>query len=457
MRGRFSRDYTSFFARKWRPKEPQLNWIYVIRDPNEGLHEWREYLLAHYRAAAEASGSTDPVEIHEYMLERAVDVPTCMAVLLDLRLLEILFMIRDSEKAGTHGDVPLFLTCMRFSLPLFAVTHATNYCHMVCDFLEWFRLASDAEKILFENFFYTKLSNNGKPIWADRGVEWTVRHIRMFMGHRVRPKNHDMAVERVVCELPFRICAKKDLRYLLDIEKHESYTTSDWNEQKFYIGDAFLETRLALEETNFWGPGQLQGDLECGAGDNIVLADGDGKEHLMSSSLLGGFDMGIIRIQAYYDEHHGHNRFPTTRSEANVSLKLLPTTHELREKDLEKTRICRLSVLESELLPLKREFPRSLIVEELDYYRDFCFPEIPSYTQNGSRSILVAALCEHRKRYFERYPDIYENTRTSLDELDRSEAATTRVSRTEQIKSTIYSLDEGVVQTFRNGGVNPNI
>jgi len=42
MRGRFSRGYTSFFARKWRPKEPQLNWIYVIRDPNEGLREWRQ-------------------------------------------------------------------------------------------------------------------------------------------------------------------------------------------------------------------------------------------------------------------------------------------------------------------------------------------------------------------------------------------------------------------------------
>ena len=106
-------------------------------------------MLAHYRAAAEASELTDPVKIHEYMLKRVTDVPMCMAVLLDLRLLEIVFMIRDSKKAGTHGDVPLFLTCMRFSLPLFAVTHATNYCHLVCDFLEWFRLASEAEKILF--------------------------------------------------------------------------------------------------------------------------------------------------------------------------------------------------------------------------------------------------------------------------------------------------------------------
>ena len=235
MRGRFSRSYTSFFARRWRPKEPQLDWIYVIRDPNEALHEWREYLLAHYRAAAEESGTTDPVQIHEYMLKRSVEIPICMAVLLDLRLLEILFMIRDSEKAGTHGDLQMFLSCLRLSLPLFAVAHATNYIHLVCELLEWFQLASDAERILFENFFFTKISNNGKPIWVDRGVEWTVRHIRAFLGHRVRSKNHDEYVNRVVGEIPFRVRATRDLRYLLESEKHKGYTSCDWRTNRNFV------------------------------------------------------------------------------------------------------------------------------------------------------------------------------------------------------------------------------
>ena len=457
MRGRFSRSYTAFFARKWRPKEPQLDWIYIIRDPNEALHEWREYMLAHYRTAAKKSGTTDPVRIHKYMLDRAIEVPTCMAVLLDLRLLEILFMIRDSEKAGTHGDVPLFLSCMRFSLPLFAVTHATNYCHLVSGFLEWFHLSSEAERILFENFFYTKLSNSGKPIWADRGVEWTVRHIRMFMGHRIRPKNHNESVERVVGEIPFRIRAKRDLWYLLASERHKGYTTSDWNDQQFQIGEAFMETRIALEETNFWGTGPLCGDLECASTDSIVLdkAIGDGKEHRMSASLLNAYDMGITRTKAYFVEHHIRNRCQKSRSEGNVSLKLLPTTHERRENDLKKTRLCRVSVKESDLGPLIREFSRALIVEELNYYRDFCFPDIPQYKKTNKRPVLVAALCQYRKSYFRMYPEIYENTIASLDELDRSEAVTTPASRMEQIRSPIYSLDEDVVNTFNDRVVNP--
>ena len=182
----------------------------------------------------------------------------------------------------------------------------------------------------------------------------------MIMGHRVHPKNHNEVVERIVSDLPFRIRAKKDLRYLLETEKHESYTTLDWNEQQFSLGKPFMVTRIALEETNFWGPGPLQGDLECKAVDTIVLADSDGTEHRMSASLLGGFDMGITRMNSYYVEHHIRSRFPKTRSEGNVSLKILPTTHECREKYLEKTRVCQLSVLRSELEPLKRDFPRAV-------------------------------------------------------------------------------------------------
>ena len=113
-------------------------------------------MLALYRAAAEASKSTNLVTIHDCMIKRAVEVPACIVILLDLRLLEILFMIRDSEKAGTHGDISLFLTCIQFSRPLYAVTYATNYSHFVCDFLELHKTASDADSILFKNFFYTK-------------------------------------------------------------------------------------------------------------------------------------------------------------------------------------------------------------------------------------------------------------------------------------------------------------
>ena len=114
-----------------------------------------QYLLAHYQVAhdnlcSKQYGDPTAVDIHEYMLKRAVEILTCMAVLLDLRLVELSVMIRDSENSGPSGDIELFLTTMRFSLVLFTVTHAINYAHIVCDFLEWWELSSNADKVFFQ-------------------------------------------------------------------------------------------------------------------------------------------------------------------------------------------------------------------------------------------------------------------------------------------------------------------
>eukprot|EP00536_Pseudo-nitzschia_multiseries_P009181 jgi/Psemu1/22556/gm1.22556_g len=441
MRGKLTRYFTSYFARRWRPKEPALNWICMIWDPDDALHKWREYLLMHYKATSESCGSTNEVDMHIYQIKRCIKVPTCQAVLFDLRLLEIVFMIRDAEKVGKHGNLPLFLATLRLSLPLFAITHATSYCHLVCDFLEWHKLASDAERILFENFFYTKLSNNGKPIWADRGVEWTFRHARQFVGHRVRPHNHDKVVEQTISDIPFRNRAKRDLRFWLGYKDQKNCTTGDWNNQTVEIGKAGLHTRVALDETNFWGPGPLQGDLECCNSNSFVQADGDGKEHKASCSLFDGYNLGIERIKSYYVEHHIRNRYMKKRSEENVCLKLLPTTHDCRERDLGKLRALRYSCKPEDILPLLSEFPRNKILDELDHYCDYCFPELPNSTAL-KRQQLVEVLCQYRKQFFKEFPEVYESTKSAVEELDQSDAATTSEDRANQIRSLIYILDE---------------
>ena len=454
MRGRLCRDLTSFFASKWRTTEKGLEWIYLIRDPTDALEEWREYLVAHYAAASESALSKDPREIHLYMLKRSIEKPMCQGILFDLRLLEIVFMIRDSEKAGTSGDVPLFLSCLRFSLPLFAITHAVNYCHLVCDFLEWYKLASDAEKILFQNFFYTKLSVGGKPIWADRGVEWTVGYIREFMGHRIKNhKNHDRVVDRTVADLPLRMRAKEDLRYILNFSSHDGYKAVDWNEQEFQIGPPLLTTRVALSDTNFWGPGEFLNELETLDRDCIIIPgiDGKTKQYEMSSSILGGYqELGISRIREYYVKHHYENRYKKTRSEKSafgVCLKVLPTTHGRREKDIENTKLIRYSCDISAIHKLKKEFPMSEIMEEIDYYRQY-IPNMPHAKSilNLKRRGLVECLCKYRRIYFDAFPAEERSTIESVTELERSEIATTEASRRNQIvTSPLYYLDDGIL------------
>eukprot|EP00536_Pseudo-nitzschia_multiseries_P000949 jgi/Psemu1/2153/gm1.2153_g len=393
MRGKLTRDFTSYFARRRRPKEPALNWIYMIQDPDDALDEWQEYLLMHYKAASESCGSTNEVDMHIYQIKGCIKVPTCQAVLFDLRLLEIVFMIRDAKK--------------------------------------WHKLASDAKRILFENFFYTKLSNNGKPIWADCGVEWTVRHGRQFMGHHVCPHNHDKVVEQTISDIPFCNRAKRDLGFLLGYKDQKDYTTGDWNDQTVEIGKAGLHTQVALDETNFWGPGPLQGDLECCNSNSFVQADGDGKEHKASCSSFDSYNLGIERIKSYYVEHHIRNRYVKKRSEDN----------DHRERDLGKLRVLRYSCKPEDILPLLREFPRKKILDKLDYYRDYCFLELPNSTAL-KRQQLFEVLCQYHKQFFKEFPEVYESTKSAVEELDQSDAATTSKDRANQIWSFIYILDE---------------
>ena len=456
MRGRLSRDITSFFARKWRPEDPSFNWIYIIRDPNDGLNEWRQYSLAHYKAACDCAHSSNPAEINDYMIQRAIEKPVCMALLFDLRLLEFIYMTRDAEKAGTLGSVPLFLCCLRFALPLFAMTHATTYCHLVCDFLEWYALASQADKILFENFFYVNISPHGKSIWVDRGVEWTVRHIRMFMGHRVRPISHDRKVEQTVAELPFHMKMKKELRHLLGKgENYEFYTSKDWNEQTFELGDAFLYTRIALHETNIWGTGNFTGELAPQQDTNpnvyaLLLSKFNEQEDNMSSSFLEGYRIGVDRIIEYFICFHIDERFPLSRGGLDELLRQLPTTHQLQQRGLEITRICRCLTNPDDFKGLSRFFSRDKMFKELNTLRDFFYPDIPRYEANTKRETLAVAFCMWRKLYFESYPEYYLEALESVEELAASEAYTTYDLRSEQIKAKIYSLDQDVVHAYRD-------
>eukprot|EP00536_Pseudo-nitzschia_multiseries_P010372 jgi/Psemu1/25716/gm1.25716_g len=231
------------------------------------------------------------------------------------------------------------------------------------------------------------------PIWADCGVEWTVRH--------------------------------RDLCFLLGYKDQKDYTTGDWNNQTVEIRKAGLHTRVALDETNFWGPGPLQGDLEYCNSNSFVQADGDGKEHKASGSLFDGYNLGIERIKSYYVEHHIQNRYIKKR-----------------KRDLGKLHALRYSCTPEDILPLSREFPRNKILDELDYYRDYCFfLELPNSTAL-KRQQLIEILCQYCKQFFKEFPEAYKSTKSAVEELDQSDATTTSEDQANQIWSLIYILDE---------------
>lgn len=465
MSNRLSRDFLSFFVSDWRPTEPRLNWLLCVSDPTDYVLEMPQFIVGHYRAAADGlqkkrddENDDRPItaaDVHEHMLERALEYPVCMAVLLTLRFIEIAFMVRDSEKSGEHGDVDLFLATMRLSLPIFAASHATYYMHICCDFLEWWEMASEAEKVFFRKYLFTQKSPLGKPVWADRAVEWTMRHVRMFLGRYARP-NQNQRIDRVVAEIPFRMAARRDLRAITWRENNlDMYSSVAFNLQSVKLSKVYIKTYLKARRTNLWGAGGLDGEL---FGENDDEDDSEtrfgfpiaGEDDLqpMSSSYLPAYETGENRVRDYYKKWHIQNRHPEKRQGLNRTLKLIPSQSSVRQADIKKMKVVKLSTDPAELKDLKNEYPKKDIIRDLDHLRETHYPQIPLVSDRNKRESLLGHLCTWRERYFREFPRVFEQHLERAEAVEWNDNRTDYDTRSEELKHFIYSLEEDTVNRF---------
>jgi len=131
-----------------------------------------------------------------------------MSVVMELRFAKVTLIMQDSEKSGPHRDVDLAVTGLGFSMVIFSLTYAVKYVKIGAEFLHWWATASDAEKGIFQNFIFTKISPNGHPIWAERCAESTMRHLHIFLGKH-RQQRQEMKVQKVVNNIPSLIQAQQ--------------------------------------------------------------------------------------------------------------------------------------------------------------------------------------------------------------------------------------------------------
>ena len=153
-------------------------------------------------------------------------------------------------------------------------------------------------------------------------------------------------------------------------------------------------------ESNLWGDGELDGEMELLNDNEEFNFIVDGEKTKMSSLFLEAFDIGERRALDYFIEWHIKNRYPTERKQTNEKMKLLPTQVARREADLKEMRIIKLSVSQNEIMPLTRTFPMRKILADLDYLHDEFYPELPVFsTGKNNRREIVEALCVWRKDY----------------------------------------------------------
>ena len=181
-----------------------------------------------------------------------------------------------------------------------------------------------------------------------------------------------------------------------------------------YYSDIFYEEFLTSPVSNKWFTG------------------------IPTHSVLSGFSLKLRVYQKANRESRG------------VSLKKLPTTHERRMKEIQKTRVSRYSCDYTAILK-NRDFIIEDLKTDLEFYRNHIDDIIPSASEleKYDRPTLIRNLCKYRRKYFDRFPAKEQSLIDSVDELEKSEGVTSETSRRIQVQNTLlYSLDEDILREF---------
>jgi hypothetical protein len=194
-------------------------WIIAPTDPRQREQDASKTILAHYAEAErnlrmELDRDVTAVEVNAFMIERAKEYPICALALLELRMATVAKLMRHAEHVGGKDvAIKLFFTSVKFALPLFAITHKTDYVFLCQELLKQWHCASPAQRIIYSHFIFTRKTSRGTSIFHDFLVELDVMNIRGDLG-KVWRKGHDLSMELVASELPDRPAKSTNTRDL---------------------------------------------------------------------------------------------------------------------------------------------------------------------------------------------------------------------------------------------------
>ncbi|EJK60908.1 hypothetical protein THAOC_18675 [Thalassiosira oceanica] len=276
-----------------------------------------------------------PVEVHRYMLRRAKDSPFRQAILLHLRFAEVVKILRVSAKTGPRGCVDTFLSAVRLSLPIFAMTHAKDYVRLACDLLIFMKCASPSMRKLFQEEIFTRPTETGGSQPADQAMERSVKHMRQVCGKTYR-KGLDKKLESAAATRP-------------------SMPTSVQTNEELRTGDSNVKTsrsratkKVKVKSPLVSGFNYIHNTLQLWhpKDDPIVKPGAGGKKDVRATpssfelpkgetldpNLLNLFELGTQRCFDYCVEYYIKNPLSVDRSESRVSLrKMLSTSADRKE------------------------------------------------------------------------------------------------------------------------------
>jgi hypothetical protein len=104
----------------------------------------------------------------------------------------MIFILEDVE---ANADAEAYLSVIWLLLSVFCSSHQTGYVPLICQFFQNWFCASEAERAQNKNLFFRR-TKNGRNIFHNCFVEWSVRILRAFTGKKAIRKDYG----NIVCQ-----------------------------------------------------------------------------------------------------------------------------------------------------------------------------------------------------------------------------------------------------------------
>jgi hypothetical protein len=272
---RFAESHLRDCLHPFRDTDKKKDWSLNPRDPGQTLLEQPKMSAAHCVIAMRnlsrirLGGSMSAADVHDFMLERALESDHCMVVLMWLHFVEVSNIIRNSEK---ENNPDLHRAGARLPLLLCVKTHAIKHVRMGVQHWVWWHCSSDTDKTPHDKFCWTKKTANGRTIWFDRFVEWFNKDVMEHLGKDAKP-NQELLLQRTAL-----LTRERKRARVGDPTKRPAGATQE--EKTLAISPIFCSQMDLVDKWNLWGQGQVL----VGNTTNLVpptqFADPSGKNKL---------------------------------------------------------------------------------------------------------------------------------------------------------------------------------
>ena len=328
-------------------------------------------------------------------------------MLVHLRYAEIAIMLRMSARIGKRGCVKTFLAAVRFSLTLWATTHARDYCRLACDLLIFWKCASPAMKELYAREMFTRIDATGHSVPTDYYMEKSIRHTRGREGKKYRgglEKSMEYTAMAITNETT-QSQTHQTLRTGCTSAKTSRSRATEYLTDKSPLLKSFEHIHNKLQ---FWHPTNdpiIEERKKRKRDEGPDLYKLPSNESL-NPDVIRCFDIGLERATLYLQRYYIDEQYTVERSGKEVTLSKILATSADRKIERIKTIHAAISTSRDELDKAlnKEEAGRYLadVIQKLNNLRVTpSVPLIPPGTMSKiNKKDRINELIKHRRRLF---------------------------------------------------------